>query len=805
MNNAAPDAVAELVAASNAEKLIIRALPGLRAWIIVALHSRLLGHGTGGTRLQAYASVQDAVADALRLSEAMTLKLAVAGLPCGGGKTVIAFETPPTAALRSALLEAYAETLIGFDGQFQTGPDVNTTPADMDLLARRTPYVFCRSELEGGSGDSARHTAQGVVHAIRASLSSTLATPKLAQRTMLVQDVGSVGAHVARLAAAEGARVIASDLELDRARQLAATIDAEVVTAGAATETECDVYAPCALGGTLSSATIPQLRCRIVAGAANNQLATPADAQRLDATGILYAPDFVANAGGVLYAIATERLGWFGIILSTVGIGFVVSYVHAKNQLDEESGQQSLTIARTVASIPEIKRAFAASHPQKIIDPIAERIRHMTRASFVVVANRRGIRFSHPNPKMLGKSLLHDPGENPAPVLAGREVIVTEKGSLGASVRAKVPIYSLDGRKVIGLVSVGVLQRTLAGKLRSDLPVILIPPLLGLALGAIGSVLLARRIKRQIFGLEPEEIATALEQREAMLHGIREGAVTLNVSGQITLLNDEAKRLLGLDEDAIGRRIPEVFPSGRVRDVLLGKIHERDQVVVVGDRVLVTNYVPVEVRGKQIGAVVTLRDRTELDSLLRQLDDVRNLAEALRAQEHEFAHRLHVISGLIELGRYDDAIHFITSSTESHQALAAALTQSVGDQVLVALLLGKAIIGNLVDNGLDAAAMNGAGGIVELSFAADDRGLAICVHDSGPGVDPGVVEDIFKDGFTTKATRGEARRGLGLALVSQAVRRRGGRITVEHRDGALFTVYLARPATATQLVEPALA
>lgn len=523
------------------------------------------------------------------------------------------------------------------------------------------------------------------------------------------------------------------------------------------------------------------------------------------------------------------------IILLTVGTGFVVSYVHERRQLDRQSGQESLTIARTVASIPEIKRAFAMPKPAKIIDPIAERIRRMTRASFVVVANRRGIRYSHPNPKMIGKTLLHDPGEDPASVLAGKEVVATEHGSLGQSVRAKVPIYSLNGQKIIGLVSVGVLQRTLAEKLRSDLPVILIPPLLGLALGAVGSILLARRIKRQTFGLEPEEIATALEQREAMLHGIREGAVTLNASGQITLLNDEAKRLLSLDHDAIGRPIPEVFPSGRVHDVLLGKIEAHDQVILVGDRVLVANYVPVEVRGKQIGAVVTLRDRTELDSLVRELDDVRNLADALRAQEHEFAHRLHVITGLIELGRYDDAIGFITSSTESHQALAASLTESVGDPVLVALLLGKAasaaerglelrlgsgsripedfadardlvtIVGNLVDNALDAAAANGARGWVEVSFETDERGLYIRVHDSGPGVEPRLVEEIFRDGFTTKTAAGKSRRGLGLALVSQSVRRHGGRITVENDDGARFTVYLPAPVTTTERREPALA
>src|SRR5436309_5895333 len=147
------------------------------------------------------------------------------------------------------------------------------------------------------------------------------------------------------------------------------------------------------------------------------------------------------------------------IILLTVGAGFAVSFVHERRQLDRQSGQESLTIARTVASVPEMQRAFGMPNPPKIIDPIAERIRRMTGASFVVVANRRGIRYSHPNPEMIGKTLLYDPGENPAPVLAGKEVVVTEAGSLGQSVRAKVPIYSVNGHNVIGLVSVGVLQR----------------------------------------------------------------------------------------------------------------------------------------------------------------------------------------------------------------------------------------------------------------------------------------------------------------------------------------------------------
>src|SRR5204863_7347553 len=149
---------------------------------------------------------------------------------------------------------------------------------------------------------------------------------------------------------------------------------------------------------------------------------------------------------------------------------------------------------------------------------------------------------------------------------------------------------------------------------------------------------------RQTFGREPDEIGTLLEQREAVLHGIREGTVATDAAGRITLLNDEAKRLLGLDADAVGKLLAEVVPAGHVRDVLSGRVDGPDEVVLVGDRVLVVNRMPVSVRGREIGAVVTLRDRTELEGLLREPDDVRSLAEAPPAQEHDLPHRLHVIS-----------------------------------------------------------------------------------------------------------------------------------------------------------------
>jgi len=508
------------------------------------------------------------------------------------------------------------------------------------------------------------------------------------------------------------------------------------------------------------------------------------------------------------------------LITLTVGAGLAVSIYQARNTLDKQTGRESLVIAQSVASIPAVRRAFATPQPWRTIQPIAERIRKMTGAAFVVVANVNGIRYSHPNPALIGKKVSTDPGA----ALLGGTYVGVQTGTLGRSMRAKVPIFGVGG-EVIGFVSVGVLEKTVSAHLRSDLPVILIPPLIGLILGAAGSVLLARRIKRQTFGLEPDEIGALLEQREAMLHGIREGAIATDSAGRVTLLNDEAQRLLEIDGSAVGRQLEDVVPRGRVREVLSGNVDGPDQVVLVGDRVLVANRMPVSVRGRQIGAVVTLRDRTELEGLLRELGDVRSLAEALRAQEHEFAHRLHVIGGLIELGRYDDAVQFISRSSLLHQELAASLMESVGDPVLVALLLGKSavasergvelrvdpasklpeehgdvrdlvtVIGNLVDNALDAVGSRPGGvGWIEVTIQGDADGVLVRVRDSGPGIDPALLDEIFRDGFTTKVARGSTPRGLGLALVSQAVRRRGGWISVENEGGAVFTAYIPRPA-----------
>ena len=296
----------DLLRGWDGEETVVRYDQETGTWVFVCIHSTALGPAMGGTRMKEYATPAEALEDGLRLAAGMTRKLAVAGLPCGGGKAVLAVPQVFQGEERRRLFERYGELIHALGGTYVTGPDVNTGESDMDTIGARTPHVFCRSSANGGSGDPSIHTALGTFHGIRAALRHLFGSDELAGRSVLVQGTGSVGAKLAALLLGAGATVLVSDVDEERARATGAT----VVPAGDAIGTECDVYAPCALGATLSEESIPRLRCRIVAGAANNQLATHEDGERLRAAGILYAPDFVINAGGAMHGIGQEQLGW---------------------------------------------------------------------------------------------------------------------------------------------------------------------------------------------------------------------------------------------------------------------------------------------------------------------------------------------------------------------------------------------------------------------------------------------------------------------------------------------------------------
>ena len=280
-----------------------------RAWMFVCVHSTQLGPAAGGTRMKPYASPYDALRDGMRLSSAMTLKFAVAGLPLGGGKAVIAIPEIPRGDERVALMRRYGELVGSLGGTYRTAPDMNTSERDMDVVGDVCGYAFCRSPERGGSGNTGPATATGVFHAVRASLAHATGSGDLDGRVVVVQGAGAVGARLAELLVAAGARVFVADVDAARAEAAARAAGAVAIAAAAVLDHDCDVFSPCAVGGVLDERSIPRLRCRVVAGAANNQLSTAADARRLHDAGILWAPDFVANAGGVLHGGGIEVLG----------------------------------------------------------------------------------------------------------------------------------------------------------------------------------------------------------------------------------------------------------------------------------------------------------------------------------------------------------------------------------------------------------------------------------------------------------------------------------------------------------------
>jgi leucine dehydrogenase len=346
-----------VIEAWDGEQVLVRFDAPTGSWIFICIHSRRLGPAAGGTRMKVYESTADALRDGTRLAAGMTVKMAVAGFSFGGGKSVIAVPSLLEGAEREGLFRRYAETVGSLGGNFWTGCDMNTTPSDLDVMAERCPYVFGRSAESGGSGEPGPITARGVFHGIKATVAHALGSPSLDGRTVLVQGVGSVGARLAALLSEAGAQVLVTDVAPGRAAELAERLGAPVVPPEQALVTECDVYAPCATGGTLSADAIPRLGCRVVAGSANNQLATPADADRLRERGILYAPDFVINAGGVFHNVGVEALGWdeADVERALEGIGDTLA------QVFERSEAEGISTARAAEALAETRLENAAT------------------------------------------------------------------------------------------------------------------------------------------------------------------------------------------------------------------------------------------------------------------------------------------------------------------------------------------------------------------------------------------------------------------------------------------------------------
>ncbi|MFC4766543.1 ATP-binding protein [Effusibacillus consociatus] len=506
------------------------------------------------------------------------------------------------------------------------------------------------------------------------------------------------------------------------------------------------------------------------------------------------------------------------ILLVTVVLvtGPLFVYIFSQSIL-QHTGENALDIARIVAENPMVREAFYSDNPSAVIQPIAESIRKSTGAEFVVVGNRDSIRYSHPIPERIGKKMVG--GDNDMAFVEGREYVSQAEGSLGQSLRGKVPVVGRNG-EIVGIVSVGFLTEDIWDSIWDYNKEVFWILMAGLMIGSIGAVILARIIKRDIFGLEPVEIASLFKQKEAILQSIREGIIAINDKEEITVVNNEAKRILQVDENVIGQPVKDVIPHSELPRVLQSGQSEHDIEMILNDAVIVTNRIPIEVEGKRIGVVATFRDQTELRSLSAKLSEFKQYTDSLRAQTHEFMNKLHLIAGYIQLKKYDEVLGFINQVTTGHQQLLEFLVHRIQDPTVSALLVGKynraaelkvdlevdpnsrlsalkrvldqylltTVIGNLLDNAMDAVIdLEESRRSVKITIREQDDAVVVRVTDKGTGIPPDIYHRIFQEGVSGKPNHS----GIGLALVKRCVDYVQGETSIETSEsGTVMEVRL---------------
>ncbi|WP_354643191.1 sensor histidine kinase [Kitasatospora camelliae] len=487
------------------------------------------------------------------------------------------------------------------------------------------------------------------------------------------------------------------------------------------------------------------------------------------------------------------------IVAAVVAGGTVLAYLFTADRAEQAALRQVTAAAWAVADAPTVREAAATADPPAVLQPYAERVRQDSGVDFVTVMDTHGTRWAHRDPAKIGRPFLGHIDQ----ALAGGTVTETYTGTLGPSVRVVVPVR--DGQRVVALVSAGITVDAISSQLRG--PLLALTGVAGgaLALGGLGTYLANARLRRHTHGMGAAELSHLYDYHQATLHSVREGLVLLDRDHRVVLCNDAARELLALQGPLDGVPVAELGLPGSLERALLDTGPVRDQIHLTAERVVVLNTSAVD---PGLGTVVTLRDHTELQALTGELDSVRGFAEALSAQAHEAANRLHAVVSLIELGRHREAVEFATAELALAQQLTDRVVDAVGEPVLAALLLGKAaqaaergvdlvmtgdsriddgvlppelpardlvtLLGNLIDNAVDAAIENAAARAPEVTVTAraDHGELLLRVADSGAGIDPAAAEEVFRRGWTTKQNG----HGLGLALVAQTARRNGGTV-----------------------------
>lgn len=527
---------------------------------------------------------------------------------------------------------------------------------------------------------------------------------------------------------------------------------------------------------------------------------------------------FIGGRRRVDLSIARQLLVLQVLLVLAVGglaVGFAIN--DARGNARADAAHTVTAVATTFATTPSLIAALGTAQPSRVIEPMAEAVRASAGVDFVTVMSMNRIRYSHPDPSQIGKPFIGDVGGAPQ----GQVFTEEYAGTLGPSMRTVAPIRDAHGR-VIAMVAVGIRVSAIDRQVARSLVPIALTAAGVLLLGLGGSWLVSRRVQRQTHGMGPRDVARMYEFYAAVLGAMREGLVLLDERGCVQLVNDEARSLLHLPEDIVGRHFGSLGLAPGLVAAALGRTPRTDDLFVAGERLVLVNSAPATWDDRSVGAVVTLRDQTELRAATGELEVVRGLTDSLRALNHESSNRLHAIVSLIELERYADALDFATDELRLSQTLTDQFAAVAADPAIAALLVGKSaeaaergielsvsgelptltgvtardlvtVIGNLLDNAFDALAA-GQSRRVDIHFEDTAEGASIVVGDSGPGLDQEQREQALTRGWSTKA---EVGRGLGLALVSDVARRHAGSVTIGRSGlgGAEFRVTL-RPGGA---------
>ncbi|MCW2476484.1 sensor histidine kinase [Candidatus Symbiopectobacterium sp. NZEC151] len=509
---------------------------------------------------------------------------------------------------------------------------------------------------------------------------------------------------------------------------------------------------------------------------------------------------------------APMKLGTSVFLMVSVVLGAVLLVVYALlffriNQLSEDSlRDKAFAIARTFAASPVVIDELQGLGNPEAVQRAAETITHRNQLLFVTVTDMDTVRHTHPERERIGE---HFAGRDIYPALFGLENTSINRGTLDPALRVFTPVFNNDGKQV-GVVALGIALTSVQKVISENRWMIPWALLAGALVGGLGTLVLVKIHKRIMLGFEPYEISNLFEQRNAMLKQIKEGVIAVDDSGRITVINDEARRLFrqgNMAANASAETISEQWMEHlRLRQVLESGIAQRDEEININGNLLLTNTVPVTVKGNVIGAIATFRDKTEIGQLLQRLTGMSYYADALRAQSHEFMNKLHVILGMLHLKYYSQLEDYILKTANNYQAEIGSIIRKVKSPVIAGFLLGKinrardlgiqlsiteesllpetddmdatneliTVLGNLIENAMDAMS-NMENGEISVSFHHQDGRLHCIVGDDGPGITLENQHRIYEQGFSTKGSG----RGIGLYLTKQSLEKVGGSIDFE--------------------------